>query len=133
MADFAQALKTRLAAYAPLTTLTGAGKIHWGRVPQGTLLPYVRLTVASDPRPENLDGYDGARVTRVQCDCFAASWGLARDIAAKIVTVTDAPATVTGIKFGRVKAEGPIDFGEETANGYVFQASLDLLAEHTLA
>lgn len=134
MADFAEALKVRLAAVAPLTTLTGVGKIHWGKVPQGTVLPYIRLSVASDPRPENLEGYDDARVSRVQADCFADKWGTARAMAKAIVAATDAPATVSGVSFGRIKAEGPVDRGEDiSGGGYVHNASLDLLVEHSLA
>lgn len=133
MADFAQALKARLAAYAPLTALTGASKIHWVKVPQATALPYIRLQVVSDPRPEHLQGYDDARVTRVQADCMAASWGLARDMAEKIIAAVATPGTTSGVHFGRIKAEGPQDLGEDTAAGYVFRASLDLLVEHKLA
>jgi hypothetical protein len=127
MADFAQALKARLVAAI-------GGEIHWGIVPQAKSLPYDRLQVISDPRPQHLQGYDGARVSRVQADCFASSWGAARARAEAIISALAAPSTVNGIQFGRIKAEGPRDLGEDVEGiGYIHRASLDLLVEHTLA
>lgn len=133
MPDFATALKARLAAYAPLTDLIGSGKLHWGKVPQKTALPYVRLTVISDPRPEHLQGYTAARVTRVQCDCFSSQWGEARAAAELIIAAVATPGVHGGVHFGRVKAQGPRDLGEDTASGFIHRASVDLLAEHKLA
>jgi len=134
MADFAEQLKGRLAAYAPLTALTGAGKIHWDDIPQATVLPYVRLAIISDPRPEHLRGYQSSRVSRVQADCMATSWGRARDIAQKIIDGTADPGVTGGIHFGRIKAEGPRRGPTETVGtDRVFMASLDLLVEHKLA
>lgn len=134
MADFAISLKARLAAYAPLTTITGAGKIHWTKVPQTTALPYIRLQTISDPRPAHLQGYQSARVSRVQADCFADSWGKAREAAQAIITALAAPADVSGIHFGFTKAEGPRDLGEDVPGGtFIHRASLDLLVEHRLA
>lgn len=132
MADFATALRSRLTGAAPVSAIAGT-KVFWGIVPQATVLPYIRLSVASDPRPEHLKGYESARVTRIQCDCFAATYAVARDLAEKVIAAVAQPATVGAIKFGRTKAEGPIDLGEETPSGYVNRASVDLLAEHKLA
>lgn len=130
MADFTVALRTRLLADSRVSGVTT--KIIWGQVPQGTALPYVRLNVISDPRPEHLDGYDEARVTRVQADCFAATYGAARDLAVKIIAALGTPATTGGVTFGRIKAEGPYDRGEDVAGvGFVHWARLDLLVEHT--
>lgn len=133
MSGFAIALKARLAADAPLTALSGANKIHWGVIPQNTALPYIRLNVASDPRPEHLKGYDEARVSRVQCDCFASSWGVARAMAEAVIAATATPGVTGAVRFGRIKAEGPTDLGTDTATSFVHNASLDLLVEHTPA
>lgn len=102
-------------------------------VPQHTQLPYIRYQTVSDERPAHLAGYDGARVVRVQCDCFAASYGAARQLAEKVITAMAVPATGWGVVFGFTKAEGPRDLGEDTASGFVHRASVDLLVEHTLA
>lgn len=132
MADFAEALKARALADPDVSSLIGA-EIHWVNVPQGRSTPYVRFQIISDPRPEHLGGYNGARVTRVQADCFAAQWGLARKIAGALITAFAVPDTVNGVQFGRIKAEGPRDFGEDTPDGFIHRSSIDLLVEHKLA
>lgn len=133
MPDFSSALRTRLQTNAGVSAMVGV-KVFRGIVPEGTALPYIRMQVVSDPRPEHLKGYDSARVSRVQVDCFAASYGQARDIAYRVIAATITPGITEGIHFGRIKAEGPRDLGEDVAGkGYIHRASLDLLAEHKLA
>lgn len=124
MADFAAALRTRLSGVA-------GGAIHWVKVPATAALPYVRLQTISDPRPEHLKDYDAARLTRVQADCFAATHAAARDLALAVKAALAAPATVGGVTFGRTRAEGPRDLGEDATGGFVHRASIDLLVHHT--
>lgn len=132
MADFATALRARLVADAEVAAVCST-RIYWGIVPQGTTPPYIRMTTISDPRPEHLKGYTGARVTRIQCDCFAATYGAARGLAEKVIAATVVPGVHGGVRFGRVKAQGPRDLGEDTASDFIHRASIDLLAEHHLA
>jgi hypothetical protein len=132
MADFAVGLRTRLVNSAPVAAIVGT-KIYPTIVDQDTDLPYVRYQVISDPRPQHLQGYDGGRVSRVQIDCFSASYIEARDLAEKIIAAVATPAVASGVRFGRVKAEGPRDLGEELAGTWIHRTSLDLLVEHTLA
>lgn len=127
MADMQTALRARLTGGAAGT------RVYWDIVPQSAALPYMRLQTVSDPRPQHLQGYDSARVTRVQCDCFAATYSAARAMAEAVIAATATPGTTNGIHFGRIKAEGPRDLGEDTAKGYIHRASLDLLVEHKLA
>lgn len=132
MADFATALRGRLIAAPAVSAVTT--KIFWGIVPQNTPLPYVRMQVVSDPRPQHLQGYDGARVTRVQADGFAMTYGEARQLSEAIIAAVAAPATFGGVQFGRTSAEGPQDLGEDVPGiGYVHRMSLDLLTEHKMA
>lgn len=132
MADFASALYARLTADAPIAAVVGT-RIYWGIIPQNSTRPNIRLQTISDDRPAHLQGYDGARVTRVQCDCFAATYGAARGLAEKVITALAVPDEVGGVFFGFTKAEGPRDLGEDTASGFVHRASVDLLVEHKLA
>lgn len=127
MADMQAALRSRLTGGAAGT------RVYWGIVPQSAALPYIRLQTISDPRPEHLLSYDSARVTRVQVDCFAATYAAARSMAEAVIAATATPGTTNGVHFGRIKAEGPRDLGEDTAQGYIHRASMDLLVEHTLA
>lgn len=132
MADFATALRGRIIADADVAALVGT-RVYPTIAPQNAALPYVRYQVVSDPRPENLQGYDGARVSRVQIDVFSSSYVAGRDLANKIIAAVATPATAAGVRFGRVKAEGPEDLGEDTADGYRHRQRMDLLVEHSLA
>lgn len=129
MANLQTALLARLKAATGVSAITN--RIAWGSLPQGAALPYVRLNTISDPRPEHLRGYHGARQVRVQADCYASTPAAARALAEAIVAATAAPATVTGIKFGRTKAEGPQDLGEDVPGvGRIENAQIDLIIEH---
>lgn len=132
MPDFASALHARLTA-DPQVAASVSMRVYWVNRPQNSDLPAIRLQTISDPRPEHLNGYDGARVVRVQADCFATTYGGARQLAEKVIAAVSAPATAGGIVFGHTKAEGPRDLGEDTASGFVHRASVDLLVEHRLA
>src|SRR5689334_5062394 len=108
MADMPTALRSRLTEDAAVAAVVGT-KIYWTLVPQSTVLPYIRMQTISDPRPEHLQGYEAARVTRVQVDCFAAKYLDARALADKVITAVATPGVTNGVHFGRVKAEGPRD------------------------
>lgn len=134
MPTLKSAIVQRLLA-APTVAAAVASKIKWGFVPQSTALPYVRLQVISDPRPIHLKGYLVARETRVQADCFGATAAEA-DAAALAIIATMLPPTphaATG-HFGRTKAIGPEDLGEDVeGKGFIHRAKVDLLVRHTFS
>lgn len=132
MPDFASALYGWITSDAAVTADIGT-RFYPVKVPQNAARPYVRYQTISDPRPQHLKGYQSARTTRIQVDVFADSYGVARRIAENIITAAGAPGIHGGIHFGRVKAEGPRDLGEDTSSGFVHRASVDLLAEHKFA
>lgn len=128
MPDLQTALISRI------SSALGHARVYWGVVPQGKARPYVRMNVVSDPRPEHLTGYQRTRITRVQVDVFGPSYEESRSVSEAIIAAVANPATVEGIKFGRTKAKGPRDLGEDvTGVGYVHRLSTDLLTEHSLA
>jgi len=128
MADLQTAMRGRI------VSAVGHTRVYWTLVPQGAARPYVRMQTVSDERPEHLEGYDAARRTRVQVDVFADKYSEARTASETIIAAVADPATVSGVKFGRTKAEGPRDLGEDVDGvGYVHRLSMDLLAEHSLA
>lgn len=108
-----------------------AGKVAWQQAQQKWALPFVVLTAVTDPRPQHLKGYDAGRVSRVQCDCIAESYVAAAEMAETVLAALALPATAGNTKFGRIKAEGPVDRSEDVPGiGPVFRASMDLLVEH---
>ena len=128
MADLQSALFSRV------STAVGSPRVYWGVAPQGKARPYVRMNTVSDPRPQHLSGYNGARQTRVQVDVFADTYAEARSISESIISAVAQPAAVNGVKFGRTTAEGPRDEGEDVDGiGYIHRLRTDLLAEHSLA
>lgn len=134
MADFWGALRTRILA-APTVSAIVATRVYWNMAPQGAVRPYVVLTTISDPRPGHLQGYDGSRVTRVQCDCFGAKHIEATGLAEAILAACAGnPGVTGGVRFGRIKAEGPRDLSQDIEGiGTIHRASLDLLVEHAPA
>lgn len=127
MPDMQTALRTRIVA------AVGHNRVYWVKVPQGAVLPYVRLQTVSDPPELDLDGETEARETRVQADCFGADYATARAQTKAIKDDATAPATVGGVIFGRTVVEGPRDLGEDIATTFIFQLSMDLLIWHRLA
>lgn len=128
MSQMQQALKARLIADAEV-----GSAIHWNAVPQATPLPYIRLQTISEGSERTMEGYQPTQRTRVQVDCFAASWGQARENANKIKTLMAGPDTVSGVRFGKCGATGPEDLGEDVPGGkFIHRARLDLLVEFSL-
>lgn len=130
--DMQAALATRLKAASAVAALAGE-RLFWNVVPQKTAMPYVRMQTVTDLRPQHLAGYDDGRETRVQVDVFAATYAAARALAEAIIAAMAAPATISDVRFGRTRAEGPRDLGEDATGGFVHRLSLDLIIEHAHA
>lgn len=128
--DMQTAAVARLKADSVVASVLG-GRLFWGVVPQNTALPYGRMQTVSDVRPQHLADYNHTRTTRVQFDIFAKTYGAARAGCEAIIKTMELPATVSGVRFGRAKAEGPRDLGEDTTTGFVHRLSFDLIIEHT--
>lgn len=133
MADFVSALHGWITTAPTVSPDLGTRLYPRDKVPQNAVSPYGMYQVISDPRPEHLKGYDRARQSRVQIWIVAATYGAARSISEKIIAAVSVPGIHGGIKFGRVKAEGPRDLSQDTSSGTVSMASTDLLVEHKSA
>lgn len=133
MADLASAFRDRLLADAGVSAIVGT-RIYWGAVPQSAALPYVRLHVISDPRPEHLKGYQSTRTTRIQASCFAATFGAAKQLGGRIVQALGVPWMAAGGRVGRVKCQGPREGqGSESPNGFIHHQIVEALMEHSFA
>lgn len=131
--DLQAGLRARLLADSAVAAIVGA-RIYWVDRPQETTYPAITLQTISDPRPEHLKGFDGARATRVQVDCWAkgaAGYGVALSLARAVIAAISPPATVSGKRFGRGSVEGQRDLGETVTDGsFVHRQSVDFSIWH---
>ena len=126
MPDFHAGVRSRL-----ISAATAAGsRVSWVDRPQLSALPAVTLTTVSDGRPQHLKGLDGARGTRVQIDCWAATYSVALTLARACIAALQPPATVSGKKFGQATIEGQRDLGEDVTGTFVHRQTIDLTIWH---
>ena len=129
MPDMQAGIRSRLLADATVAAAVGT-RVSWVDRPQTSALPAIVLQTISDPRPAHLQGYDGARMTRVQMDVFASSYGSALTIARAAIAALKDPATVSGKKFGGSFVDGQRDLAEDVGGTLVHRQSVDLLVWH---
>ncbi|KKW93872.1 tail completion protein gp17 [Sphingobium chungbukense] len=135
--DFYGGVTTRLLTDPAVSCIVDQ-RVNWGLRPQGELLPAVTLQVVSDPRPVHLKGFDGARATRLQCDCWAETMMQALALARAVIAVLKNPATVSGKKFGNALVDGQRDLGETVGSGgdaqssgtFIHRQSVDFIVWH---
>ncbi len=129
MADFQASLRTRLANDTAVAAVVGT-RIYWVERPQLASLPAVVLQTISDPRPQHLKGNDGARSTRVQVDCWAATYAAALTLSRKVIAALANPATIAGKRFGSTQVDGQRDLGETVSGTFTHRQSVDLIIWH---
>ena len=61
-----------------------AGRINWGEHPRDEARPYIVLHLVSLREGSTMQGPDGLEQSRVQIDCYAPSFGQARELAAAV-------------------------------------------------
>lgn len=111
-----------------LTTVAG-GRRHWVRAPQGTTAPYVVLNSISAPRDYHTRGASGYVQSRVQCDCYGATYSAAETTARAVRAAT------SGVRSGDIQGifiESERDLPAEDAGSVnnLFRISIDLIIHH---
>lgn len=127
--NFGEGVTARLLQAGAVTAIAG-NRVNWVTRPQLSALPALTLQVISDPRPQHLKGFDGARDTRLQIDAWASGHGIAVALAAAAIAALASPATISGKRFGRAQVDGPRDLGEEVNGSFVHRQSVDLTIRH---
>jgi hypothetical protein len=79
--DLQLAFRARLKANSTLSELAGT-RMDWGGVPQGSALPYIRLTKVAPGRDWTHDGPNPLVNPRVQLEFYGATAKQAADLAA---------------------------------------------------
>ncbi|QUT07915.1 DUF3168 domain-containing protein [Sphingobium phenoxybenzoativorans] len=127
--DFQAGVRARLLANYDVRQIADK-RVTWLERPQLSGLPAVTLQVVADPRPQNMKGFEGARSTDVQADCWAATYKEALQLARAVISCLAGPAEIEGKKFGNAQVTGQRDLGETVADGFVHRQSVDLTIRH---
>lgn len=128
--DFELGARKRLTSDAAVKAIV-AERVYPLERPQNSPSPAITYQVISDPRSNHLKGSDGSRPTRLQCDCWADSYGVAKALARAVIAALRFPATVQGKKFGHAQVEGPRDLRETVAGGKtIHRQSVDFIIWH---
>lgn len=117
---------------ALLTELLAAvagGQRYWLRAPQGEKPPYVVLQRASGVRDYHQQGASGLVKSRVQIDCYAATY---EDVKTTAVAVVNA---LSGRRFGIIQAifiDGERDLPAADAGEVtnLLRTSIDIMVHH---
>lgn len=126
------ALITRLLATAGVTALVST-RINWSRRPQGSALPAVVLHRVSGTPDVHHGGASGLVVSRVQVDCWAASYGSAKAIARAVQTAITAQSFTQGAtRFDVILVDSERDDSTDETTP-LFRTSLDLMVHHASA
>jgi hypothetical protein len=131
--DLGTAMIARAEAAIAITDIAGT-RIHWVKRPQGEALPALVFSgvggIEDVPLTDEADYFE----RRVQADCLAdthaEAWALARAVRATFkdgATIGDDPDT---FDFMDCDISLPIDLGEDTPQGFVHRAGLDMVVRH---
>lgn len=115
-----------------LTTLlatVASGRRYWVRAPQGATLPYAVLNLVSGVRDYHTQGPSGYVQSRVQCDCYGATYSAAK------TTARTLRLAASGVRSGDIQGifiESERDLPAEDAGPVtnLFRISIDLIIHH---
>lgn len=108
-------------------------RVWWEVRPQGSKLPAIVLHRIDGSRDYHMGGPSGLVSSRVQVDCWGASYGDGKRTArAVVLALSGLKATHGEIEIQGVFADSERDFSEEAgASTRVFRTSVDFIIWHT--
>ena len=126
------ALIAKLLATAGVTNLVST-RINWSRRPQGAALPAIVLQRVSGTPDVHHAGASGLVVSRIQVDCWAASYGSAKAVARAVETAVTAQTFTQGAtRFDVILIDSERDDSTDETTP-LFRTSLDLMVHHANA
>lgn len=96
--NFDQAVAARLLGNAAVAALVGT-RVDWERLPQGSLMPAIVLTIVVDERPQTYKRFQTTRGTATQIDCYAATKPGSVTLRDAVLAAVLAPAAIGGVRF----------------------------------
>lgn len=126
------ALIAKLLAATGVTALVST-RINWSRRPQGAALPAIVLHRVSGLPDVHHAGASGLVVSRIQVDCWAASYGSAKAVARAVESAITAQTFTQGsIRFDVILIDSERDDSTDETTP-LFRTSLDLMVHHANA
>lgn len=120
------ALIAKLLATAGVTALVST-RINWSRRPQGAALPCIVLHRVSGLPDVHHAGASGLVVSRVQVDCWGASYGSAKAVARAVeAAITAQTFTQGATRFDVILIDSERDDSTDETTP-LFRTSLDLM------
>lgn len=106
------------------------GRVYWALRPEESEYPSIVLTLVSDEREQDLNGFTVTRPTRVQFDCYAMDRGEVAQLREAVIAAVAPPALVDGVQFQRAIFEPIADRGSATEVGFVHRNQFDVIFRH---
>ena len=127
------ALIAKLLATSGVTALVST-RVNWTRRPQGEALPSIVLTRISGLPDVHHAGASGLVASRVQVDCWGATYKTAKAVARAVETAVTAQAFTQGvIRFDVILIDSERDDTFDESGVAYFRTSLDLMVRHASA
>lgn len=128
--DWQGALRKRLVTDNGVNALV-VQRVYWMDRPQASALPAITLQTVSELRPQHMKGFDGLDFSRVQIDCWAATYAKAQEVKESVIAAVAGEYTGDGIHFERAFIDGIRDLGERTETAFIHRTSLDMIFHHS--
>jgi hypothetical protein len=127
--EFGEALIARASASSAITSIVG-NRIYWAKRPQGSAAPALVFEAAGGfedlPLTEEAEFFE----RRLNGHCYGSSHAQAWSLARAVRATFREPEQVAGFDFMDSDISLPIDGGEDTPQGYVHDAVLDMVVRH---
>ena len=123
-----EALRALVRADTAIAALVGT-RADWGLRPQGKGLPAISLTVVTDAPVDHSQDGAGVNRSRVQIDCFGASYGSAKATARAVRALLDG---YSGGVFQGAFLAGARDLTDGENVTLVHQVALDFIINYNL-
>lgn len=114
------------------TGLTPA-RVNWGEDPNGGYGTYVVLHLIGETGTHTMQGPDSLKTSRVQIDCYGATWSSVRALARQIDQALDGyrggvfrAIFADGMRLPRQGGAGSLDSGSNAGEA-VYRASMDFI------
>lgn len=107
-----------------------ADRAEWDDRAPDDPLPAIMLQTITDPRPQNHDGFDPFRPTRVQVNCLARTKTEAIALRDLAIAALIPPAFVGGVSFLQSFIDGGGSDAERKPTGRICRERTDLIIWH---